>query len=250
MSKISVVIPTLQKNLLFLKNLILTLENDSIVDEIIVIDNSTKGFDIESKKTRLILPSENLFVNPSWNLGVKEAKNDIIALLNDDITIPDNFCSKIASKLKSEMGVVGYYEDFVEITEKVVEKPAETDITFKEIIGRPDQWGIAIFFYKSSYFEIPEDLKIHFGDDWLIHKNKIAKRQNYMILGQKIYHYSSMSVKSFPSKIFKKERKIYKKHTLKWYQHFFDIEKRFYGYRIRLFGINSKLIPYKKEHNA
>ena len=56
-----------------------------------------------------------------------------------------------------------------------------------------------------------------------------------------------MSVKSIPSKIFEEERKIYKKHTLKWYQYIFDLEKRFYGYRIRLFGINSKLIPYIKE---
>lgn len=246
MTKISVVIPTLQKNILFLKNLILALEKDTNVDEIIVIDNSLKGFEVDSTKLRLITPKENIYVNPSWNLGVKEAKNNIIALLNDDITIPDNFCSRIASKLKQEMGVVGYYEDYVEITPELVEQPAESEIEFKEIFARPEQWGIAIFFYKSSYYEIPEDLKIHFGDDWLIHKNQEAGKQNYMIVGQKIYHFSSMSVKSFPNKLFKEERKAYKQHTLKWYQHIFDIEKRFYGYRIRLFGINSRLIPHKK----
>ena len=174
MTKISVVIPTLLKNVLFLKNLILTLEKDSNVDEIIVIDNSLKGLEVDSNKLRLITPKENIFVNPSWNLGVKEAKNDIIALLNDDITIPDNFCSRIAAKLQPKMGVVGYYEDFVEITPELVEKPAESEIEFKEIFARPEQWGIAIFFYKTSYFEIPEDLKILFGDDWLIHKNKRA----------------------------------------------------------------------------
>lgn len=248
--RISVVIPTLQKNILFLKNLILALEKDPIVEEIIVIDNSLKGLEIESLKLRIITPAENIFVNPSWNLGVKEAKNDIVALLNDDIIICDNFCSKIASKLKPEMGAVGYYEDFVEITQEMQDQPEESEIEFKEIIDRPEQWGIAIFFYKSSYYEIPNDLKILFGDDWLIFKNKEAKKQNYMILGQKIYHYSSMSVKSFPSELLKKERKIYKKHTLKWYQYIFDLEKRFNGYRIRLLGINSKLIPYKKEKNA
>ena len=246
MKKISVVIPTLQKNILFLKNLISTLEKDSSVEEIIIIDNSLKGINLVSEKLRIITPSENIFVNPSWNLGVKEAKCDIVALLNDDITIPNNFCSKIANKLTPKMGAVGYFEDFVEITHELVEQPAESNIEFKEIIGRPEQWGIAIFFYKSSYFEIPEDLKIHFGDDWLIHKNKEAQRKNYMVIGQKIYHYSSMSVKGTPSKTFERERKIYKKHTLKWYQHLFDVEKRFYGYRIRTFGINSKLIAYKK----
>ena len=169
--RISVVIPTLQKNVLFLKNLILALEKDPIVEEIIVIDNSLKGLEIDSLKLRVITPAENLFVNPSWNLGVKEAKNDIVALLNDDIIICDNFCSKIASKLKPEMGAVGYYEDFVEITQEMQDQPEESEIEFKEIIGRPDQWGIAIFLYKSSYYEIPNDLKILFGDDWLIFKN-------------------------------------------------------------------------------
>ena len=245
--KISVIIPTLQKNKELLINLLRTLSNDSEVDEIIVIDNSLKGIEENIEKLKLIIPKENLFVNPSWNLGVKEAKNDIIALLNDDITIPDNFCSNITSKLKPEMGVVGYFEDFVEITHDIVQKPQQTEITLKEITARPEQWGIAIFFYKSSYYEIPQDLKILFGDEWLIHKNNEAKKQNYMVLGQKIYHYSSMSVRSFSTELFKKERKIYKKHTFKWYQHIFDIEKRFYGYRIRLFGINSKVIPYKKE---
>ena len=249
MTKISVIIPTLQKNIFFLKNLILTLEKDSSVEEIIVIDNSLKGVEVDSSKLRVITPAENLFVNPSWNLGVKEAKNNIVALLNDDIIIPNNFCSKIVSKLKPEMGAVGYYEDFVEITQEIQEQPEECEIELKEIIGRPEQWGIAIFFYKSSYYKIPEDLKILFGDDWIIYKNKEAKKQNYMVVGQKIYHYSGMSANSFPRKLFKKERKIYKKHTLKWYQYIFDLEKRFNGYKIRFFGINSKLIPYKKEKN-
>lgn len=245
MKNLSVVIPTLQINLELLNNLIKALSNDSSVTEIIIIDNSTKGYTNENNKVRVIIPEENLFVNPSWNLGVKEAKNDIVALLNDDIIIPDNFCSEIVSKLTPEIGVVGYSENFVTITQDLREKPAKSEIEFKEIIGRPDHWGIAIFFYKSSYFEIPKGLKIHFGDDWLIHKNLKAKRKNYIVVGQKIYHYSSMSVKRIPSKTFKEERKIYKKHTLKWYQHVFNVEKRFYGYRIRILGLNSKLIKYK-----
>ena len=71
--RISVVIPTLQKNILFLKNLILALEKDPIVEEIIVIDNSLKGLEIESLKLRIITPAENLFVNPS-ELLKKERK--------------------------------------------------------------------------------------------------------------------------------------------------------------------------------
>ena len=50
MLKISVVIPTLQKNLLFLENLLASLDKDTCVDEIIVIDNSCKGLDYKSDK--------------------------------------------------------------------------------------------------------------------------------------------------------------------------------------------------------
>ena len=104
MVKISVIIPTLQKNLSFLINLLSTLERDTSVDEIIVIDNSLRGLNYKSSKLRLIIPEENLFVNPSWNLGVKEAKNELVALLNDDIIIPDGFCSRIAEKMNALRG--------------------------------------------------------------------------------------------------------------------------------------------------
>ena len=76
--KLSVIIPTLQKNLDFLNQLINSLINDEAVGEIIVIDNSTKGFEYQNEKVRVIVPKQNLFVNPSWNLGTREAKYDIV----------------------------------------------------------------------------------------------------------------------------------------------------------------------------
>ncbi len=71
MSKISVVIPTLQKSVELLTNLVNSLIEDDVVGEIIVIDNSLKGFDVENKKVRVVIPKKNLFVNPSWNFGVE-----------------------------------------------------------------------------------------------------------------------------------------------------------------------------------
>lgn len=101
---ISVIIPTLQKAQDILIKLINSLDCDKSVSEIIVIDNSLKGLEHNSKKLKVIIPSENLFVNPSWNLGVKEAKNELVALLNDDIIIPDGFCSRIAEKMNALRG--------------------------------------------------------------------------------------------------------------------------------------------------
>ena len=71
---LSIVIPTLQKNKEILYNLIDSLDTDKSVGEIIIIDNSLKGIEYISQKVKVITPEENLFVNPSWNLGVKEAR--------------------------------------------------------------------------------------------------------------------------------------------------------------------------------
>lgn len=257
--KISVVIPTLQKNVELLKNLIATLADDENVIEIILIDNSTKGFEINdvfknndvskindiSNKLRLINPEKNIFVNPAWNLGVKEAKADIVALLNDDIIIPEGFCSSIAGEMNPDMGVIGYNIDFVETTSEILPPPSKTPITLTPLKYRSNNWGIAIFFYKTSYFEIPENLKIYFGDDWIFNKNKKLKRINYSISGQKIYHFGSLTSKGF-SKAFVEEEKIYKKLTLNPLQRLVNFEGIYGGFKVNFFGI--KLTIRKKQH--
>ena len=68
----SIVIPTLQKDTMILKMLLDELNQDQTVGEIILIDNSLQGFEYNSDKLRIIIPNENLFVNPSWNLGVEK----------------------------------------------------------------------------------------------------------------------------------------------------------------------------------
>ena len=126
--KLSVVIPTLQKKVELLVNLIKMLDKDDSVSEIILIDNSCKGFSSESSKLRVIVPKENLYVNPSWNLGVKEAKEDIVALLNDDISISNNFCTKVVNQMTPDMGCVGYSVDYIEETQGEMPTPEDTDI--------------------------------------------------------------------------------------------------------------------------
>ena len=93
--KLSIIIPTLQKRPEFLYQLVNSLVKDDSVGEVIVIDNSTKGLDFNNEKVKVIIPQENLFVNRSWNLGVQESKYDYIGIFNDDICIPEGFCSKI-----------------------------------------------------------------------------------------------------------------------------------------------------------
>ena len=252
MLKISVVIPTLQKNLLFLGKLLASLDKDTCVDEIIVIDNSCKGLDYKSDKLRVVIPNENLFVNPSWNLGVKEAKNEIVALLNDDIIIPDGFCSSVAEKMAAEprekVGCIGFCADNILETKDLEQNPEKTNLTLKKVNGRSLYWGIAIFFYKNSYHQIPEELKIYCGDDWIFVQNQKCKKQNYNICGQNIYHYQSLSSgEKVLNHICKNDIKLYRKLIYKWWQWIFNFEFVYKGFRVTIFGIKF-MFHYGKKH--
>ena len=248
MNLISVVIPTLQKNKELLLNLIKMLEKDSNVSEIIVIDNSLKGLDYPSDKIKLITPPANLFVNPSWNLGVKSAANDNVAILNDDITVPENFCSSIFEKITDDMGIVGYNIDYVKETQEILPSPQAGEINLVEIPNRCMGWGIALFFNKSNYIEIPDDLKIFYGDDWLIYQNKKRKKKIYSVSGQEIYHYGSLSsASSSLNEIAKNDEKLYKKLTRNWKNRLFSFDLLYKGIVITILGIKFSF-HYEKKH--
>ena len=247
MKNISVVIPTLQKNKELLLNLIKSLEKDVNVNEIIVIDNSLKGLDYSGNKLELIIPPSNMYVNPSWNLGVRSAKNDNVAILNDDITIPENFCSSVFEKMTEDMGIVGYNIDFVKETQDILPPPKSDKINLIEIKNRCLHWGIAIFFNKSNYNEIPNDLKIFYGDDWLIYQCKKNRKKIYSITNQEIYHYGSLSSSAGSlNPIAQEEEKIYKKLTRNWKNKLFSFDLLYSGFTVTILGIKFSYHNKKK----
>lgn len=212
---------------------------DNSVGEIIIIDNALKGIDYENPKLRVIIPKENLYVNPSWNLGVKEAKYEIVALLNDDISLSENFCSDVVSQMNKNMGIIGVNSgDFVETKSEITEQPKRTNLILEKCKFMDMYFGIALFFYKTSYYEIPDEMKIVYGDVWLYFQNKKHKKDNYRISNQKIYHLGSLSSgdKCF-SPICKKDAKIYKKLMVKWYNRLFSYEETWKGYKFRILGL-------------
>lgn len=244
---ISVVIPTLQKDINVLKNLLDSLNRDEKVGEIILIDNSLKGIDYKNEKLRVITPEENLFVNPSWNLGVKEAKFDLVALLNDDLALPENFCSSVVEKMSPEMGIVGFHSNgFVETRENITSNPEKTELYLEKAPYMDQYWGITLFFYKEAYTPTPEGMKINYGDIWIMYCAKKQGRKNYRISGQILYHIGSLSTKSINlSPIQKQDCKIFKRLTVKWYHRIFSFEEVQDFFKIRLLGITLKIPKIK-----
>lgn len=156
----TVVIPTMWKSDL----LYLALEqyiNSLWISEIILIDNEHNLINqkkIKNKKIKIISKKENLFVNPSWNIGCELSNNDNIIFINDDIFISDiNKLIKVINN--SNFDLVGLdlqnsnkYEEI-----KITEISNKTK--------RPYGFGCCFFIKKEKFKEIPNEIKIWYGDD-------------------------------------------------------------------------------------
>ncbi len=202
---LSVIIPTIQKKLKVLTNLIKILEKDEIVSEIILINNKVDTpLEISGSKVHLYTPKENLFVNESWNQGVEMAHENNVLLLNDDLLVPDNFCSMIVNSQilnQKTTGLVGLspaiinqFSSNVDTLEKpgLIVEPKLEFVPLNIYLGTGD-WGSAIFTNKNNFYKIPSDLKIIFGDNYILKKNRENGKQNYSISGITINHIHSSS---------------------------------------------------------
>ena len=200
---LSVIIPTVQKKLEVLKRLTELLEKDNSVSEIFVINNKPEvSLDLRGDKLKIYTPEENLYVNPSWNFGVSKIKNDNFVLMNDDLLVCRDFCSQI---VKSEVfndektGLIGVSTgsinqfsnvDYIEIPPENASAPVFKPLN--RYLGTGD-WGIAIFGKKHNYYEIPDDLKIIYGDNYLIYQNLKNNKQNYSVSNLPVNHIHSSS---------------------------------------------------------
>lgn len=239
---ISIVIPTLQKRLDILENLIKSLDGDSAVGEIIVINNAVKPLEFSYPKMRVVTPESNIYVNPAWNLGVKEAMGKYIGLLNDDIIIADNFCSSILDVLPESFGIVGYTKQSIIPVEQGEQKPGKAEIKLLEKDFIDFGFGICMFFKREDYPVIPENMKIMYGDCWIFEKYKKSGLKNYVITGQKIFHFGSLttSQKSFNPVIYS-DKKAYNKLICPWYKKIFSLQEYANCVKLRFLGMNIRL---------
>ena len=163
MVKYSVIIPTLWKSNR-LHKLLFDLIKCDYVDEIILIDNAGKFFEYYEAldKVKLVQVEENIYVNPAWNLGIKIAKNDLIALVNDDINFDTNVFGVIDENVLNQFGIVGMGEG------NYKEEIDETKGPYLDVWqpGVNDWgWGCMILLNKKNWIDIPEDIKIWYGDN-------------------------------------------------------------------------------------
>lgn len=173
MDKYTVIIPTLWKSDRT-KKLILDLQECEYVDEIIVIDNtSSYEMDIHHMpKIRLISKGENIYVNPAWNWGIELAKNECIALCNDDINFDANIFGVITENVLTYSGIIGMGEG--NYKEPIDEERGPYIDMWKPGINDWG-WGCFILLKKSHWLPIPNEIKIWYGDNIIKDVNPVAK---------------------------------------------------------------------------
>ena len=184
MSKVSAIIPTLWRAKEFTDHLVNVLVEDKSVGEIIIIDNEPADFFYDNEKVVMLRQEENIYVNPSWNLGVEESDYDKFIILNDDIIIPYNFVSQLEKWLTEDRGIIGIDKPSVI---KVADCSNENitfldrEIALKSIVMRDWGFGIVMAGHKKSYHKIPENIRIWYGDDYLVQMNNEQGKVNYVI---------------------------------------------------------------------
>jgi len=173
MDKYTVVIPTLWKSNRIGK-LLFDLIKCEFVDEIILIDNNNKFFETFEAldKVKLIQVEENIYVNPAWNLGIELAKNECIALCNDDINFDPNIFGVIDENVLTHSGIIGMGEG--NYKEPIDEERGPYIDMWKPGINDWG-WGCLILLKKSDWKHIPNEIKIWYGDNFIKDVNPVAK---------------------------------------------------------------------------
>lgn len=178
----SVVIPTLQRSSM-LHPLVDALCASSHVGEVIIVNNADRPLDFASPKARTLDQERNIFVNAAWNLGVREARFPNVCISNDDLAVDTRIFALMARVLHLPVGIVApSAQSFRDVERGLLTGASASRGPFRirPIYRRTEGFGTLMFLRKSHYREIPESMRIWFGDDYLFHQQR---RRNFVFDG-------------------------------------------------------------------
>lgn len=201
---LSVIVPTLWRSP-YVLDLLNYLEETDIVGEIILIDNNTDMSKDTShiKKLKTIRNSKNNYVNPSWNQGVSISTYDNLCIANDDLIIPRKVLEMADSFISPDINMIGLSPGVYEnIHDNIahIKEPDYISIAFtsKRLFG----YGCCYFIHKDNWVNIPDEIKIQYGDDFLFY---MSEKKNYIMEGFKIIGKISASILDEKLKIIDKD---------------------------------------------
>ena len=187
--------------------------------ELIIIDNTHSDFYDNDPRITIVKCTNNIFVNPAWNIGVKLARNNYICLLNDDIyfnyvNLFNNFERFIDQN--PNLGLIGFNENSrVRDNSNILNKDDDELILVDTTGIVPFAYGCCMFLKKEDYFDIYEECKIFYGDTILIVSIVDTKRK-YMYYIDNLISIGRISVSSddYPKNMESDEIEFYKQYKI------------------------------------
>jgi hypothetical protein len=156
------------------------LQESDVVGEVILIDNNKQDCPLSlteiCNKIVYVACKENLYFNLSMNLGVSKAKYDLLLLLSDDVIFDPKILKFIAENLTEKIGMIAPLSDYFNRGHENLELIKSLNL---QPLVIKDGMGCAMFMHKNNYVNIPEELKMHFGDEFLLRMQTKNNRQNY-----------------------------------------------------------------------
>lgn len=165
--KYTVIIPTMwmQRKLLF--KMLPVYQAHPSVEEILIINNASSFFAVKAQtfsKVRILNDGNNIFVNPAWNLGVREAKCERVIIANDDIHFLNlNAVLKLADVNLVPGMVMGFHRDSF--------KKCKNGRVWDDIkVVRPEReyhtygFGVFMIVHRESWHVVPDNMVVWAGD--------------------------------------------------------------------------------------
>lgn len=211
---ISIIMPTMWRpEEKHFKRMLPQFNDHPLIGEIIIIDNDTTrtDHDIVNLSKVVYLPQEkNIFVNPAWNMGVKLAKYDKLLIYNDDCLANISTLEQIYEQITPDKGIIGYSAlsyctytiDQFEIFRQngfgdEFELEPLNPLQYPDTSGMPHiSYGCMMYMHRESFYEVPEELKIYYGDLFIYLMNLKNGKMNYQIENAFVMTQMSSSVNS------------------------------------------------------
>jgi hypothetical protein len=185
---ISVIMPTLWKGEYY-KQMLPVLNDHPLIGEIIIIDNNVNETDqavVQLSKVRHIKQIDNIYVNPAWNLGVQLSQYERICLYSDDVLFDSKCLESVYQKCTSDNGIIAFSLETISEKSDDLEFITSSFALWEKMEIKPTnfmhyRFGICMFMNKTSYYTIPEDYKVYYGDTYLFDMNVMNAKQHYVI---------------------------------------------------------------------
>ena len=193
--RITVVVPTMWMHGAFLDFAEDFLQLDC-VEQLIIINNDESRTPVHSvlssDKVTIIGHGRNIFVNPAWNLGVNASQTPIVCILNDDLNFDIRLFNRVSKFFKSGMGAIGLSNGIQEYGQTPL---TDGMIQFETFNGQSCYgFGNLMFIRRDTWKDIPPELALWFGDNFIFDYNYFSGKTNYLIVNMFHHHAASTTV--------------------------------------------------------